>query len=190
MAHALTPNIAMELVFHEAIVTQAYRDSAGVWTWGVGITDASGHTVYPRYLDNPQPLHRCLDVFLQVARTRYLPTVDEVFASQPLNEAQAGAALSFHYNTGALKRATWVKDVLAGDDAAARSNIMSWNRAGGNIAAGLTRRRAAERDLFFDGKWSNDGTTLVVPIDKPAYSPNIGGAVRAEILSIIQELLG
>lgn len=190
MAHAITPKIAMELVSHEAIVTEAYKDWAGVWTWSVGITNASGHIVHPRYLDNPQTLRRCLEVFEWVVRSKYMPAVDEVFAAHPLNEAQVGAALSFHYNTGGLRRATWVRNVLEGDPAAARENIMTWNKAGGQVSAGLTKRRARERDLFFNGTWSNDGTALVVPVSKPGHSPNFSGAKQVEIMSTLQELFG
>lgn len=60
----ITPRIALELIVHEGIVTEAYKDSVGVWTWSVGVTDASGHTVFPRYKDRPQPLEHCIGVYL------------------------------------------------------------------------------------------------------------------------------
>ena len=53
----LTPRILGEILQHEGLAREAYRDSVGVWTWSVGITDASGHRV-ARYRDNPQPLER------------------------------------------------------------------------------------------------------------------------------------
>lgn len=190
MAHAITPKIAMELVSHEAIVTEAYKDSVGVWTWSVGITNSSGHMVHPRYLDKPQTLRRCLEVFEWVVRNKYMPAIDQVFGARPLTEAQVGAALSFHYNTGGLRRATWVKNVLAGDMAAGRKNIMNWNKAGGKVSAGLTKRRASERDLFFDGTWSNDGTALVIPVGKPSYRPNFSAAKRTQIMPTLEELFG
>jgi lysozyme len=80
-----------------------------VWTWSVGITNSSGHTGFPRYKDNPQTIRRCLEVFEWVLRTTYVPAVADVFDGFVLTEEQFGAALSFHYNTGGIRRATWVK---------------------------------------------------------------------------------
>ena len=74
----ITPRIAAELIAHEGIVREAYRDSVGVWTWSVGITDASGHRV-GRYRDHPQPLSRCLEIYLWVLQNRYLPAVLQAF---------------------------------------------------------------------------------------------------------------
>ena len=59
----LTPRIVGEILQHEGLAREAYRDSVGVWTWSVGITDASGHKV-ARYRDNPQTIERCLEVFV------------------------------------------------------------------------------------------------------------------------------
>ncbi len=188
MAGKITGKIALELVSHEAIVTEAYKDSVGVWTWSVGITNSSGHTVHPRYKDNPQTIRRCLEVFEWVVRTKYLPAVEDAFTGFPLNEAQLGAALSFHYNTGGIRRATWVDNVLAGDMAAGRQNIMNWVKAGGVVNQGLVNRRTKERDLFFDGVWSNTGKAQVVPVSKPSYSPNFAGSKMVDISADINDL--
>lgn len=188
MAHALTANIAMELISHEAIVTEAYRDSGGIWTWGIGITNRSGHIVHPRYLDRPQTLRHCLDVFADVVRTTYLPVVARVFADYPLTEAQVGAALSFQYNTGGLPQASWAKCVLAGDLAGAYENLMAWNKSGGRVSHALSLRRARERDLFFDGIWSNDGTALVIPVAKPAYTPDLERSRRIPVRHLLKHL--
>ncbi len=180
MALPLTPRIALELVAHEAIVTEAYRDPVGIWTWGVGVTQASGHAI-DRYRDAPQDIAHCLSVYVSLLRDRYLPDVERAFAGQPLTEAQTGAALSFHYNTGAIGRAGWVAQARDGDASAARQSIIAWNRAGGQVLDLLTRRRARERDLFFDGTWSSDGTALVIPVAKPSYAPDMAGAERVDI---------
>ena len=187
MTTKITGKVAIELVSHEAIVTEAYKDSVGVWTWSVGITNSSGHRVFPRYKDNPQTVRRCLEVFEWVLRNKYLPSVVAAFNS-PLNEAQLGAALSFHYNTGGIRKASWVKNFNAGDMAAARKNIMNWVNAGGKPVPGLVKRRAAERDLFFDGKWSNNGKAQVIPVSKPSYSPNFSATQIVDISGDIDDL--
>ena len=60
-------------------------------------------------------------------------------------------ALSFHFNTGAIRRATWVKKLRAGDAAAAEGGLKAWIKAGGRTYKGLVRRRAEEADLIFRG---------------------------------------
>jgi len=160
----LTPRIVGELLFHEGLVREAYRDSAGVWTWSVGITDASGHRV-GRYRDNPQGVARCLEVFLWLLATRYLPAVLAAFGAYSPAEHELAAALSFHWNTGAIQRAAWLRRFLGGDPAA-REAMLDWRRP-----PEILPRRRRERALFFDGVWSGDGTVAVYEVDKPSYRP-------------------
>jgi len=179
----ITARIALELISHEAIVREAYKDSVGVWTWGVGVTNASGHEVYPRYKDKPQDIRRCLEVYLWLLREKYLPSVLRAF-TRPLNEHQLGAALSFHYNTGAISKATWVKQFNAGDIAGAKLGIMNYRKP-----PEIVPRREKERDLFFDGKWSSDGKATVYPVRKPSYTPHWAKAQRVDVSAEIRELL-
>lgn len=147
----ITARTALELASHEGLVRQAYKDSVGVWTWSIGITSASGHSV-ERYIGKPQTVEKCLDVYVW-ALEKYAAVVRKVFASKPLTESQFAAAVSFHYNTGAIARASWVKKWLSGDVSGAKKSFMDWSKP-----AEIIPRRQKERDLFFDGKWSNNGT--------------------------------
>lgn len=172
----LSKRTLLELVSHEGIVLEAYKDSVGVWTWGVGVTDASGHRV-GRYKDNPQTIQRVMEIFKWLVETRYLPDVQQVFAGHELSEAQLAAALSFHYNTGAIKRASWVKSWKAGKIAQARREFMNWKSP-----SEIIPRREAERDLFFDGTWSNNGTaTVYTKVRKPSYTPQWSSATKVDI---------
>lgn len=177
----LTPRIAAELLSHEGIVREAYRDSVGVWTWGVGITDASGHRV-DRYKDKPQSIEKCLDIYLWALRKNYLPDVLKAFDGCTLNEAQLGGALSFHYNTGGIGRADWVRRFKDGDTEGARAAMLNWARP-----ISLLGRRRKEQALFFDGKWSSDGKALVYNVAKPSYRP-VGGK-RVDIMPALERLL-
>ena len=161
----LTPRILGEILQHEGLAREAYRDSVGVWTWSVGITDASGHKV-ARYRDNPQTIERCLEVFVWLLTTRYLPAVLAAFGGFEPEEHQLAGALSFHYNTGAIGRATWLKRFPDGDVEAARKAILDWRRP-----PEILPRRRRERDLFFDAKWSGDGKVAVYEVSKPGYRP-------------------
>ena len=147
----VTSKIALEIASHEAIVRQAYKDSVGVWTWSVGMTGATGHDV-TRYIDNPAALQQCINVYVWALRN-YAHQVNQAFGTFPLTEAQFAAALSFHWNTGAIQRASWVRYVKNGDIDRARANFMLYCRP-----TSIIGRREKERDLFFYGKWSNNGT--------------------------------
>lgn len=67
-----------------------------------------------------------------------------------LTENQRGALVSFAYNCGLgnLGSSTLLKKVNARDFIGAKAEFGKWNKAGGKILAGLTRRRAAEATLF------------------------------------------
>jgi GH24 family phage-related lysozyme (muramidase) len=155
MTNPITERIMLEIIEHEGIVPQAYKDSVGVWTWGVGVTDASGHRV-KRYRNNPQTIERCLEVYEWLLRVKYLPAVLRAFDGHDLSEAELGAALSFHWNTGAIERATWVKSFMVGKRTLAMAQIMNWCKP-----PEIRTRRRAEQRLFFKGLWSSDG---IVPV--------------------------
>lgn len=179
----LTLNVALEIICHEAIVLEWYRDSVGVGTWSVGITNASGHNV-DRYRDTPQTVQRCLEVFLWVLRERYVPSVAKAFEGFALTEAQFAAALSFHYNTGKIGAADWVSLWKAGKVVDAHAAFMNWRKP-----PEIIPRREKERDLFFDGKWSNDGIATVYPVLKPSYRPDFRHPQRVDVRPVLTEML-
>ena len=67
-----------------------------------------------------------------------------------ITQGQFDALVSFVFNLGcdALRRSTLLVNLLDGDDASAAKEFVRWNRAGGKVLAGLTRRREAEAALF------------------------------------------
>lgn len=180
----ITAQMAAEIVGHEAIVLEAYRDSEGVWTWGIGVTDASGHSVM-RYKDNPQTIEKVLQIYIWLLETNYAPDVRREFAGCMMTEAEFTAALSFHYNTGAILRTEWTDLAKEGKRKAARDFLESHYLNGGD----LLERRKDEAALFFDGKWSNDGKTTVWPVKKPSYRPDWGNGKRIDILTPLKALL-
>lgn len=174
-ADPLTVRVALELLEHEAVVQEAYLDSVKVWTWAVGITKASGIDV-ARYKDNPQPMATCLAAYADRLRKVYVPDVLKAFAGREITEAQFAAALSFHYNTGAIKRASWVGLWLNGKVSAARASFMEWRKP-----AAIIKRRQAECDLFFDGEWAQTGMVTVYPVRKPSYQPDFAKGKRVDV---------
>lgn len=177
----LTYRAVMELGYHEGLVRQAYKDSVGVWTWSVGITSASGHDVR-RYINNPASLKHCLKVWVWVLE-KYAEDVREAF-TRPLTEEQFAAALSFHYNTGGIKRASWVDHFNAGDMRAAEKAFMNWRKP-----PEIIPRREAERDLFFRGKWSSDGTMTEYTRLSQRKTPVWSSARKVKVEGTLKELL-
>lgn len=179
----LTERTLLEIAEHEGLVLEAYRDSVGVLTWGFGVTDASGHLV-GRYRQSRSTIERAVEVFEWLLRDKYLPQVEAAFRGRALTEAQRAAALSFHWNTGAIAQADWVQSFLLGREKRAWSEFMNWSRPREIIA-----RRKAERDLFFDGRWSGDGVVLMyeevrangTPVWSSARQIDIKNEVRAAL---------
>jgi len=71
-------------------------------------------------------------------------------AKRALNSNQFSAIVSFTFNLGcgSLQSSTLLQKINAGDFGSVCSELARWNKAGGKVLPGLTRRRAAECDLF------------------------------------------
>ena len=75
-----------------------------------GTLIATGHTV-ERYIGNPQTVQHCMNVYAW-ALENYAEGVRAAFKGHALTKAQFAAALSFHWNTGAIGKAAWVLECL------------------------------------------------------------------------------
>lgn len=116
------------------------------WTIGWG---ATGPDVRPGTVWTQQQA----DDRLAVDVARHAADVARALGSalEGTSQAQFDALVSFHYNTGAIGRATLTRLHKAGKHADAAKEFARWNRAGGRVLAGLTRRRAAEAKLYASG---------------------------------------
>jgi GH24 family phage-related lysozyme (muramidase) len=74
--------------------------------------------------------------------------VARAIGEAPTSQAQFDALVSFHYNTGAIHRATLTRKHKAGDFAGAAREFARWNKAGGRVLKGLVTRRRAEAELY------------------------------------------
>lgn len=128
-------------------LVEAYPDpgtGGAPWTIGWGTTgpDVGPDTVWT-------PSH--CDARLEADVVRHAADVRRALGDAATTQVQFDALVSFHYNTGAIRRATLTKKHRAGDHAGAAAEFARWNRAGGRVLAGLTRRRAAEARLYAGG---------------------------------------
>lgn len=125
-------------------LVEAYPDpgtGAAPWTIGWG---ATGQGVTP---DSVWTRQQC-DERLAADLRRYAAEVSAALSGVPTTQAQFDAMVCFHYNTGAIQRATLTRLHRARDYPGAMAEFSRWNRAGGRVMKGLVRRRAAEARLY------------------------------------------
>lgn len=142
----------MALAAHEGIVLSPYKDSADVWTIGVGHTAAAGNPD-PAKFTGSLTLGEAF-ALLKADLLKYEAGVRNA-VKVPLKQHEFDALVSFHYNTGAIGKASFVKKLNAGDRAGALKGIMDWRKPPEIIG-----RRTAERNLFRDGIYPEPYATL------------------------------
>jgi GH24 family phage-related lysozyme (muramidase) len=81
---------------------------------------------------------------------QFADKVSKILDDTPTTQHQFDAMVSFAYNLGPgnLSASTLLKKHKAGDFKGAATEFAKWNKAGGKVMAGLTRRRAAEAALY------------------------------------------
>ena len=135
----------MALISHEGIVQSRYKDSVGVWTIGVGHTAAAGG-INPANFAGTLTMKEVFDL-LRVDVAKYAAAVNRA-VKVPLAQHQFDALVSFHYNTGAIGKATLVKKLNAGDMAGAAKGFDSYWKP-----IDIKPRRMAEKALFQTGNY-------------------------------------
>jgi lysozyme len=86
--------------------------------------------------------------FVQDTHTAVVGVQRTITATLTQNQFDALVAFTFNVGTGAESHATIVRLVNAGNMDAAALEFAKWNHVNGVVSDGLTRRRAAEHDLF------------------------------------------
>ena len=131
---------------YEGCRLTAYRDEVGVWTIGYGITN-SDFKITKKIIRKGMKISKATaEKWLEESlNKKYLPHVLKYDKQYNWNQNELDALVSFCYNIGSIKQltadGTRSKAVVA-------SKILQYNKAGGKVYRGLTRRRKAERELF------------------------------------------
>ena len=152
-----------KLIKHfESCRLEAYQDNVGVWTIGWGNTSYENGTRVKQGDKISQ--HRADELFSRIAQ-KFVNDVNFLTKNIQLRQHQFDALVSFAYNVGSdidadaipegLGDSTLLKYVLADpDDPRISGEFVKWNKAGGKVLAGLTRRRKAEANLYTTGTLS------------------------------------
>lgn len=127
---------------YEGCRLEAYKCPAGVWTIGYGHTAGvqPGHTL---------PSREAAKTLLKEDLKKYGGYVNSCvkkgLITFPLNQNQFDALTSFCYNCG---NGSLQKLVSGRDAATVADKLLAYNKGGGKVLAGLTKRREEERALF------------------------------------------
>lgn len=135
----------------------AYRDEVGVWTIGYGITNADRSITKTTIKKGLRITQAAAEEWLEKAlNKKYLPIVMKYDTRYGWNQNELDALVSFAYNIGSI-------DQLTANGSRSKATIadkmLEYNKAGGKVYRGLTRRREAERKLFLkpmEGKEVDD----------------------------------
>lgn len=133
----------------EGFRSRPYKDAVGI------NTIAYGATYYPdgrRVRMTDPPLSEAEGDMLLRYQVRAYADGIERYAQVPLTQSQFDALTSWAYNVGleAARTSTLMRLLNSGDYEGAADQLPRWNRAGGRVLAGLTRRRLAEREMFLE----------------------------------------
>ena len=133
----------------EGFYSKPYLDPIGIPTIGYGATYYLNKKKVTMK-DKPLTEKEASDL-LKEMMTNYENDVKRL-VKRELNQNQFDALVSFTYNLGStnLGKSTLLKKVNANScDKTIKDEFLKWNKAGGKVLNGLTRRRNAEAELYF-----------------------------------------
>lgn len=146
----------------EGVHRRPYLCPAVLWTIGVG------RVLYPEQIKLKVPERRlyplkpehdkewtdeAIDLLFDADLLRFEAGVLRLCPDSVDNQGQFDALVAFAFNCGlgALQSSTLRSRYNAGDIEAAAAEFLKWNKGGGRVLPGLTRRRLAEQALFLSG---------------------------------------
>lgn len=172
----------------EGCVLHAYKCPAGVWTIGYGHTKGVKEGMKITQLEAERLLQEDLKIYEK-------PVND--YVKVKLNQNQFDALVSFTYNCGchALKTSTLLKKLNNGDYVGAANELLRWNKMGGKVSKGLTRRREKEKTLFLSSNFTSYKVIITASVlnvrSGAGTNYKINSKVRKnEIYTIVDELNG
>lgn len=140
----------------EGFRDKAYKCPAGVWTIGYGFTEGvkEGDTIS----------RAAAEKRLVQELVKYEAAVYRACTFEP-NQNQFDALVCFAFNIGTkgMAGSSVIKAHNRGDFQAASRAFSLWNKAGGKVFPGLTRRRAAEAALYLEPTYVSENTAPDMP---------------------------
>jgi lysozyme len=142
--------LAAELCIRfEGFKSKPYLCPANVPTIGYGSTYYANGTKVTLN-DPPMSQKEAYGLLMVELEHTYLPGVVRSCPILLTDEKKCNAIVDFCYNlgTGRLQTSTLKRKINAQDWEGAKEQLMLWNKGGGKVLAGLTKRRVAECALL------------------------------------------
>ena len=126
----------------------AYQCSAGRWTIGYGNTFfEDGTPVKPGDRITQAKADQLFELIVSNFADKVAKEIKTILTD---NQFSAIVSLAYNIGIGNLQKSTLLKKVnFNPNDPTIRAEFAKWNKAGGKVLAGLTRRREAEAKLYF-----------------------------------------
>lgn len=132
----------------EGLRLSAYRCSANKETIGFGNTFYEDGS--PVKMGDTITKERADLLFELIANSFSERVSKEVKTILTDNQFSALVSIAYNIGIGNLQKSTLLKKVnFNPNDPSIRAEFMKWNKAGGKVLSGLTRRREAEAKLYF-----------------------------------------
>jgi len=140
---------------YEGLELNAYRDPGSgnqPISIGYGTTRINGQPIYLGTTITPAQA----ESYLKSDIKRFEDYV-KTYVKVDVTQQEFDALVSFTYNLGPgnLQSSTLRKKINAKDYLAAADQFLAWNKAGGKVLPGLTKRRAREKQLFLTNNPGN-----------------------------------
>ena len=143
----------------EGVHRRPYLCPAILWTVGVGrvlypeqaklkIPERRAYPLRPEH--DKEWSDEAIDLLFSADLLKYSSGVLRYCPDSAFSQSQFDALVAFAFNCGlgALQASTLRRLYNAGDIEGAAAEFLKWNKGGGRILPGLTRRRLAEQALF------------------------------------------
>lgn len=168
-----------DIVLSEAITTTRYKDSANVWTIGIGATRSEIKDLRKWENNRELSLEEIFELFTKGIE-KYSRGVRKALKVE-VSQHMFDGLVSFAYNvgTGGMRNSSLIKAINRGvtDKKHLRALLMRWVKATVNgkkvTLRGLVNRRKAEAEVMFDNNYANrEMEGKVVPVSsklKPMY---------------------
>lgn len=129
---------------YEGLRTVAYKDVVGVPTICFGETRGVK-------MGDTATVEQCKEM-LGDGITDFAARLDKCLTAKvPDKPYMTFLSLAYNVGTGAVCKSTLVKKANAGDVRGACNELPKWNRAGGRVIPGLTKRRLDEQRICLEG---------------------------------------
>lgn len=180
-------NKALELIKkYEGFFSRPYLDPVKIPTIGYGVIKyPNGKRVTMK--DPAITEKQASDMLLELLNQTYVPELNKLLKTS-VNQNQFDALVSFIYNLGgaSLGKSTLLKKINANpNDPSIAAEFVKWNKAGGKVLNGLTKRRKEEYELYFstDGVVNSSDQIVSKYVDATGLNLREGAGTNYRIIT-------